>query len=423
MPIMAHVSPLRNLHALAEASFIAYGMPPGTSETARGGVDVGEARPAVEVVETFGEIEGEYAALRKGCVMLDQPQRATIEVTGVDRLEFLNRMLTQNLKGMPEGRAARSFWLNRKGRIDADLRLLELGDRTLLDVDVHAAARAAATLAAYIITEDVALADVTPSWHRLALHGPTAIPLLRAVAGQAADALETPGHAATITIASRPVIADRQDAAGETGVELLMRTGDVEAVWHELLEAGGEHDGNGNGAAKPGNGFRLRPAGWHAFNIARVEAGWPVYNIDFGPESLPAETGVLHDRVSFTKGCYLGQEVVARMHALGAPKQVLVALRIEEQPSGMPHASGGAPGPMQPLTGSPVFLPASREDEGEIIGAVTSSVVSPMLGGAPIAFAQVRGKWAEAGAELRVGAENRRLKAAVQPSLRFWPKS
>ncbi len=422
MPIMAHVSPLRNLHALAEASFIAYGMPPGASETARGGAHAGEAYPAVEVVETFGDIEGEYAALRKGCVMLDQPQRATIEVTGGERHEFLNRMLTQNLRGMPEGRAARTFWLNRKGRIDADLRVLEPGSRTLVDVDVHAAARAVATLTAYIITEDVAIADVTPAWHRLALHGPTALPLLRAISGPAAEGLATPGHVAQLAIASRPVIADRQDATGEPGVELLMRAADVEAVWHELLEAGGEHDGSAQGPSKPGNGFRLRPAGWHAFNIARVEAGWPVYNIDFGPESLPAETGVLNDRVSFTKGCYLGQEIVARMHALGAPRQVLVALRIEEQPSGIIHAAGGPPGPAQPLAGSPVFLPASGGDEGEIIGAVTSSVVSPMLGGVPIAFAQVRSKWAEAGAELRVGAENRRLKAAVQPSLRFWPR-
>src|SRR5439155_2357027 len=96
------------------------------------------------------------------------------------------------------------------------------------------------------------------------------------------------------------------------------------AIWQQLIEAG--HDQNHGAAvlrgvpATLGAQVRLRPAGWHAFNIARIEAGTPLYNIDFGPESLPAESGVLLGRVSFTKGRYFGQEVVARMQSRGHSK-------------------------------------------------------------------------------------------------------
>src|SRR5690349_2726045 len=130
------LSPLRHIHEQAGASFALYGPP----------------EAAVLVAETFGELEREYAALRSGCIILDQPQRTVLEVTGPDRLPFLNRMLTQELKDLAPGQVRRSFWLNRKGRIDADLRVIELGDRTLLDLDIHAAARALAGLSSFIIT-------------------------------------------------------------------------------------------------------------------------------------------------------------------------------------------------------------------------------------------------------------------------------
>ena len=119
------VSPLRKLHQQAEAALVPYGPPE---------VDV-------LVVETFGELELEYAALRKGCILLDQPHRATIRITGPDRVDFLNRMVTQELKGFAPLTVKRSFWLNRKGRIDADMHVVHMTNRTLIDVDILALER------------------------------------------------------------------------------------------------------------------------------------------------------------------------------------------------------------------------------------------------------------------------------------------
>lgn len=425
---MARVSPLRKEHQHAEASFLAYGSPGGAGAGSDSG---GAPTPAVDVVETFGELESEYAAIRKGSLLVDWPQRATLEIGGADRIEFLNRMVTQGIKDLQPFRTARTFWLNRKGRIDADLRLIELGDRMLVDVDIHAATRTATGLAGFVFAEEFTITDASEAWHRLALHGPTATALLREVstpvAGPALGDLQ-PGMACVVSVDGRRVVVDRWDSTGEVGLEMAMAASDAEAVWRRLIETGvmhnGEHESDAQvGAPVGAKRFRMRAGGWAAYNIARIEAGTPLYNIDFGPESLPAESGAIADRVSFTKGCYLGQEVVARMHALGHPKQTLVALRVESRASAM-H-DGPVALPMQPVTGGFVYAvpEGGKVEDAEAVGAITSSTLAPMLSGAPVCLAQVKWKWTPAGTKLLVDAENTRLPAVVQDGLRFWPKS
>ncbi len=375
-----------------------------------------ESGPAARVVETFGEIEGEYAALRKGCVLLDMPQRGTVRVTGADRVEFLNRMVTQELKGLRHFQGRDALWLNRKGRIDADLRLVDLPEQTLIDVDLLAAAGVAKSLSAFVFSENVEFIDATEQWHRLALHGPTALRLMQAVS----EAVDGPtlsdlseGMATRVRIAGHTVVVDRADTAGEVGLSLFMEAGGVEAVYHQLLERG--LDESGHGGVINQNAIRLRAAGWHAYNIARIEAGTPMFNIDFGTSSLPAETGVMGQRVSFTKGCYLGQEVVARMNSLGHPKQTLVGLRVEA-----PSCPPGPPGARdaQPVSGSAVAVGAGAELTQ--VGTVTSSTRSPMLGDAVVCFAQMKWGNHEPGTKLMVDTDAGVLPATVQESLVFW---
>jgi folate-binding protein YgfZ len=153
-----------------------------------------------------------------------------------------------------------------------------------------------------------------------------------------------------------------------------------------------------------------RRIGWHALNMARIEAGTSLYLVDFGPDSLPHETGIetLADRVSFKKGCYLGQEVVARMNALGHPKQRLVGLRIE------------APEGVQAITGTQLL--AADDPSAPVVGAVTSSCLSPMLGQAHIAFAMVKWAQAQEGAKVWAQCEDKRVPATVRESLIFWKR-
>ncbi len=419
---MALHSPLLRSHQEAEASLLQYG--PEIEK-------LGEASQGVYLVETFGELELEYAALRKHAVLIDAAQRGTLEITGPDRVDFLNRMLTQELKGLQPGQTRRSFWLNRKGRIDADVRVIHLAERTLLDLDVHAIGRTVEGLSSYIITEDCAIRDVTAQHHRLGLHGPTSKALLAALAPEHADAIENmaSGTSLQITLAGAPVLLDRDDQTGEVGIELLCPTDATEKIYRLLLETGSDPDANNHeaGAALTkhfapdtlASRIRLRAAGWHAFNVARIENGTPLYNLDFTTENLPAESGVLDSRVSFTKGCYLGQEIVARMHARGHPKQLLVALRIE-QPATDAGTPRNAEQMLQPVTGSQVFLPPTEGTTlGDAIGAVSSSTISPMLGAAAICFAQVKYEHASADKTLLAQTEGGLVRAVVQKSLRF----
>jgi folate-binding protein YgfZ len=435
---MARRSPVLHLHQRAEAVLQTYGDDQG----------------GCPVVQTYGPVELEYAALRKGCVLLDMPQRATLEVTGADRVEFLGRMVTQETKKWEPYTSRRSFWLSRTGRIEADMRMTLLPECVRLDMDVHVAAGSLKSLSAYIITEDAAISDRTEELHRLALHGPGAIEVLRGVAEQRGGAgvgavLETikPGEAALVGIAGASVLVERADSTGEIGLELTVATAEAERVYTTLVQHGshppgpavlgvagvtvegraaGVGGGSGGGVMMGGHRVAFRPAGWAAWNIARIEAGTPVHLIDFGGQSLPAETGVLNDRVSFTKGCYLGQEIVARMHSLGHPKQKVVGLRcvVRRMKVAAADATMEAPeveAPVQPVSGSQVFAkPAEGAELGDPIGVVSSATTSPLLGDAPVCLATVKFKHIAEGATVLVeagGAEGGLIEATMLAEL------
>ncbi|MEO0484268.1 MAG: hypothetical protein AAF138_11665, partial [Planctomycetota bacterium] len=384
---MAAPSPVRQHLLELGADLIVYGPPEANIELPQLVTD---------------EIDLEYAAIRKGCGLLDRPDRGTLEITGADRISFLNNMLTQELKDLQPHESRSSFWLNRKGRIDADLRVLALEDRLLFDLDAHSAAATVQSLDAFLIMDDAEITDCSAERHRFSLHGPTAAALLEhlttTIAGDDPTAL-APGCHCVLKLTDTDIefIAERDDATGETGFELSMRAEHAPAVWDALLQARFDSEAAQAGTLTPlAERFRLRPIGWHAFNVARIEAGRPLFNLDFGPDSIPAETGLLEDRVSFTKGCYLGQEIVARMHSLGHPKRTLVALRLTGDAA---YEADGQP--RQPITGAPI----RKAESDDPIGAVTSSAVSPMLGATPVCFAMVKWGVHEPGTELVVDAE------------------
>jgi folate-binding protein YgfZ len=436
---MALVSPLRALHQQAEASFTPYG--PTLVERQ------GEHPVPVDIVETFGELEIEYAAIRKSCAVFDQPHRGVVEVSGPDRLEFLNRMLTQELKDLAPFSMKRSFWLSRKGRIDADLRVIDLPHATYLEMDVHAVARTVESLSGYVVMEDVRVRDISPEVHRLALHGPTAPELTHALSlsptgaqGSGPGVRDLPaGRVAVVHIAGAECVVIRDDTAGSVGLELIVPLASTLAIYQQMLELGtaapdDERHGEPASSAEVqptlrdmlASRVRLKPAGWHAFNIARIEAGTPLFNIDFGPESLPAETGLMQSRVSLTKGCYLGQEVVARMHARGQAKQQLHAILFESIPC--PADAHGISLPKQPTSGMAVFAGVSPSDPSgqpvDAIGVITSSTISPMRAAAPIALAAIKSI-----AKLAPGhtvccvVEGSSVTGRVQQSLSFLPQA
>ena len=445
MTPMATVSPISDLHTRAGAAVTHYGAPDALGT-------------GVRVVEAIHPVEIEYAALRTRAVLLDRPDRAVVRVSGADTIEFLNRMLTQELaprqpgggEGLPLWGSCRSFWLSRKGRIDADLRVSRLGphdDRKELvglELDVHAVQRllqgrgekGETGLPGYVFAEEIKFADCTQSLHRLSLIGPAAIAILNGLSRPVAGPLLAdlaPGRCCEVDVigidgAPRRVWVDRTDDAGEIGLEMTVGLADVQAVY-EALSSLGPGAGADAGVAASDETRALR-AGWHAYNIARIETGTALFNLDFGPDTLPHETGrdTLLSRVSFKKGCYLGQEVVARMESLGHPKQRLVGLR--------PRAGDGQPAAVSPFladlaeiqTGCEVLsmveqsAAAGQASPGPVVGAVTSAAMSPMLSGATVAIAMVKWAHAQNGRRVEVQVGGARVPAEVSESLVFWKR-
>ena len=352
------LDPLHDLHEQAEAEFQPYA--------------------AGQIVSTFGEPQAEYAALRKGAGLMDLPQRGFLELTGRDRLPFLNNLITNQTfdkatkTGLAAGRGVYAFLLQAKnGRIVADLNVLELGDRTLIELDGRLAAAVAVALEKYRFAEQVTITDRTGQLHEVALHGPRATVALHEL-----PPLD-PMACAAVELFGTPAVVWRDDPTGSPGHHLIVSADAARLVWMNTVAR------------------HVRPVGWAAFNAARIEAGRPLFGIDFDDTALPAETGPLLDRaVSFTKGCYPGQEIVARMHARQQTAKKIVGLRMADD--------------RLPMAGAPV-----TDDAGETVGGVTSSTVSPLLSNGAVALATVRKNSAAAGTVLNVPAEGAVRRAVV----------
>ncbi|MDF1810053.1 MAG: glycine cleavage T C-terminal barrel domain-containing protein [Phycisphaerales bacterium] len=383
-------SPLHDLHTQQEAFFLTY----GTGED------------AYEVVETFGDLDMEYAAIRKGCVIYEEPHIGTIRVSGKDRGEFLNNMLTSKVDELQNGDIAYAFWLNRKGRIEADLRIAQREHEMLISLDRSLIKTSVDSISSFLFAEEVEIRDVSAELQHLSIHGPTSLQLIDSLTDDGVSVLELKEkHHMSVQIDEVSILIERIDFTGEIGLYLTIPRENMLAVYTKLLEVA---------QSKPE--LKAKPTGWLAINAARIEAGNPMFQVDFGQSNLPVESGIIDTRVNFTKGCYLGQEVVARMHARNACTKKVVAIRVVGEQITTENQEVH-----QPVGGSQIFEP---NKEGETpIGSVTSSTISPMLGAIPICFAMLKNDFTTPGTKLKVSAEGKLADCVVEESLVFWKKA
>ena len=366
-------NPLQDIHRQAEAEFQPYG--------------------DVEIVSTFGEPPAEYAAVRKGCGMMDLPQRGVLELTGKDRLTFLNNLLSnqtyskETKTGLPAGKGVYAFLLNAKtGRMITDLNVIERGDRTWLELDARLIDTLRQTLDRYLFAEQVKMGNRSAEIHEIALHGPRAAEVLKEVGVDGIDALRSLDSLAA-NVFGVDVVIWRDDPAAVPGYHLVIPADAARKVWMEFLTRFGPTDGETK--------RKLRPIGWAAFNAARIEGGRPIFGIDFDDSILPHETGPLLERaVSFTKGCYPGQEIVARMHARQQVARKIVGVRVEDG--------------FLPVAGAKFY-----DEKGNEIGGVTSSTISPVLSNAAIAIGILKKPFFNVGTVVQVPAEGEMRKASV----------
>jgi folate-binding protein YgfZ len=284
-----------------------------------------------------------YEALRESAAWLDLSARGRILARGRDRARLLHNITSNEVKKMTPGSGCYAFLLNPQGRIQADLHLFCLEDRFLIDTEPDFRERVQQHIVKYKVADQVELENVTAVTAAIGLEGPSAATILMAAGGPIPEA-----GFAHLPWGDRTVAA--VSLTGQPGFRIYCSLEDRAATLR-LLEGAG---------AKPADADDAR--------LVRMENGKPLYGVDIRDTSLPQETQQMH-AVSFSKGCYLGQEIVERIRAMGRVLKKLERLELD----------GGDP----PAPGTTITV-EGREAE------ITSSVYSPRLAKV-IALAYVRG--------------------------------
>ena len=325
------------------------------------------------VARSFGDPTAEYVAARDAAAVFDVSDRAQVELTGRDRAKFLHNFCTNDVKALRPGEGCEAFVPNVKGKLLGHVFVFAGADALWVESVAGSSEFLVSHLDRYLISEDVRIRDRTADWGELYLSGAEAAGHLGRL-GVAAETLARNGHVSG-ELSGTAVSVRRVDWLAVPGFLVAAPRERLAELWTALTAAG------------------VRPAGADASNALRIEAGLPLYGVDMTDENLAQEAARTPRAISFTKGCYLGQEPIARIDALGHVNRELRGLRLASVPR----------------RGDVVTA------NGQQVGAVTSAAVVPATGES-VALAYVRRSAAKPGAEVGVLVGGREVPARV-----YWP--
>jgi folate-binding protein YgfZ len=314
--------------------------------------------------DSFGDVREEFRYAHHSVALIDKNYRAYISLAGPDRVRYLNAILTNNIKDLATSRGIVSLLLNAQGHILAEIETYALQEQLFCVSYAMIRQRLVETLEKYIIMDDVTLTDETQQYGTLALEGPAAAKLTSDISGVDVASLEELERR-DARVDTIPCAVSRRSPGGLTGAEFLVQRQELENLWRVLEE---KARGVGGG-----------PLGYSALSALRLEEGIPWFGYDFGEKQIPNEAGLLETHLSFTKGCYTGQEIVERVRSRGHVNRQRVHLKF-----------GGT------------HVPNSGESlsaNGNEVGYVTRAAFHPGLG-CPIGMAYVRREFSAAGGEL-----------------------
>ena len=327
------------------------------------------------VAVQFTDAVSEHHAVRNSVGIADVSYRGRHQLIGEDRAKFLHRIISNDVEGLSAGQGTYATILTHRGKIIADLNLYILKDRIGVDTASETTEILFNELDKYIITDDVELSDLTAETGAIAVHGPNASDLVQSVLGMnelaALPERHNRFHEAD-ALFNHTVVCVRTDTTGEIGYTLYTTVEALEPLWERLMSEGAR--------------FNVQPIGWNALESLRIEAGIPRYGTELTDAVIPLEAELEH-AINFEKGCYIGQEIVARMKYRGHPNRLLRGIEIDSAPTSSEcfvlHQD------------APIFS-ADKE-----VGWITSSTFAPTLG-KPIAMAYVRTAVTEAGSRVQI---------------------
>ncbi len=310
-------------------------------------------------VAHFGNPHAEYARAKTEVALFDLTGRTHIEMTGKDRVKFLHSFSTNDIKSLAVGRGCEAFLPTIQGKVLAHLFVFAEADSLWLDSIPGCAAQIVPHLSKFRIREDVEFVDRTSELGVLFLTGPDAEDWLKRLDLPVVLSPLQHGRARNERLQVR-----RVDLLGVPGWELCLPAQEAAALWTQITTAG------------------IKPAGMDVFQALRIESGMPWYGLDITTDNLAQEVARTATAISFNKGCYLGQEPIARIDALGHVNQELRSLHFASVPA--------------PASGTQLF---GVEDD-KAIGRITSSVISP-ADDLPVALGYVRRNFNTAGSLVR----------------------
>jgi len=322
----------------------------------------------------YGDPIAEHRAMREAVGLVDRSLIGKVEVTGRDRVSFFQGMLTNDLKALAPGQGCPAAFLDAHGKVRAFLNVLVLEDRILLELPPGRAEKTLQALDKYLISEKVFFTDMTEAFALFALHGPKAAAVLADSGGPVS--LEPYQHVERF-VATFPARLFRVDEFGVPGFHLWVAAELAADLWRGLMELG-----------RPQG---LRAVGATALDTLRVEAGVPWFGHDVDETTLLMEAPLEH-LVNYTKGCYIGQEIVARIKYRGHVNRFLTGLTLE--------------GLEVPEHGAPVL--AERKEIGRVTSAASSIALKR-----PIALAYIRREYLEPGTPVTVKHHQTTLPARV----------
>ncbi len=341
----------------------------------RSGATIGETYGSPTAI-TYSTVEEEYAAATGAVALVDRSYVGRLRVAGSDSLELLNRLSTNQLSDLAPGEGAGTVLTSGKGRIVDLLFLHAQSDHLLAFTAPQNRQKVAEWIDFYTFGEDVSVEDLTEETAMLALAGPRSSDLISLATER--DLSSMPLHGSmTANVCGSEVVVVRSDFAGLPAYDLIVSSERGEALWKELMERGAD--------------LGIRPAGRMALELVRIEQGVPAYGPELNEGVNPLEAG-LTEFISFNKGCYVGQEVVARLDTYRKVQRHLVGIRWSQD-----HAPADD---------------ARLLSEGKLVGRLTSAVNSFKLG-AWVGLSYVRRELAEPATQLTLDSVGGEVPAEV----------
>ncbi len=334
-------------------------------------MEMGEWRLPV----SYGDTAAEYQAVRGGGAgVMDLSSRGRIEVSGAEAVQFLNGLITNDVKALEENAWMRAAFPNVQGRLIAEARILRFGgDRFLFDTEAATHARVLKTLERFTLAGDFHVKDLTEETALISVQGARAAEVIGTTLGEDAARVER-GRVHAAQWNNQPLHVIRATWTAEDGFDLFVNGAEAVSLWEALTASG------------------ARAVGFDALDILRIEAGLPSYGVDMDETNVVLEAAP-DEAVSFTKGCYIGQEIIARIHWRGHVAKKLCGLSFDEQ-------------------GETKRDDKIRTMDGKDIGRLTSVTFSPQLNRL-VALGYVKYDYLAPGTQVRVISNETELAAHV----------